>query len=311
MASPFARLRHAHRPGQRPGRPRARAEGRPASRLSPHRRPGGARAHRVASGASPRRRFPDRDARRTSCSTTWARDGGVRALFVMGSNPVVSAPRALHIEERLRALDLLVVSRLLPLRDRRAGGRRAAGAQWAEEEGTMTNLEGRVILRRRAMDPPAGVRTDLEILCGRRRAAGTRPAVRVRRRRGGVRRAAARHGGRRRRLRRHHLRAASRRSRACSGPARPTHHAGTPRLFAERFATPSGRARFHAVRHAPPAEEPDADFPLTSRPAACWRSTSRARRRGASRSSRASRRSRRGDPPARPRGARASSTARS
>ncbi len=33
-------------------------------------------------------------------------------------------------------------------------------AQWAEEEGTMTNLEGRVILRQRAQEPPPGVRTD-------------------------------------------------------------------------------------------------------------------------------------------------------
>ncbi len=39
-------------------------------------------------------------------------------------------------------------------------------AQWTEEEGTMTNLEGRVILRggRQAMPPPVGVRTGLEVL---------------------------------------------------------------------------------------------------------------------------------------------------
>ena len=38
------------------------------------------------------------------------RDGGPRALLVFGSNPVVSAPRASHIQQRLRALDLLVVA---------------------------------------------------------------------------------------------------------------------------------------------------------------------------------------------------------
>jgi len=36
--------------------------------------------------------------------------------------------------------------------------------QWAEEEGTVTNLEGRVILRRQTMPAPAGVRSDIEIL---------------------------------------------------------------------------------------------------------------------------------------------------
>ena len=39
-------------------------------------------------------------------------------------------------------------------------------------------------------------------------------------------------------------------------------HPGTPRLFEHGFPTPSGRARFHAVRHRPPAEVPDAEFPL-------------------------------------------------
>jgi assimilatory nitrate reductase catalytic subunit len=40
-------------------------------------------------------------------------------------------------------------------------------------------------------------------------------------------------------------------------------HPGTPRLFTERFATPSGRAVFHTVRHHVPAEQTDAEFPLT------------------------------------------------
>jgi assimilatory nitrate reductase catalytic subunit len=39
-------------------------------------------------------------------------------------------------------------------------------------------------------------------------------------------------------------------------------HAGTPRLFLDRFATPDGRARFHAVDHRAAAEEPCADFPF-------------------------------------------------
>jgi assimilatory nitrate reductase catalytic subunit len=38
-------------------------------------------------------------------------------------------------------------------------------------------------------------------------------------------------------------------------------HAGTPRLFAERFAHPDGRARFMPVRHRPSAELPDARYP--------------------------------------------------
>src|SRR5690349_14003723 len=51
-----------------------------------------------------------------------------------------------------------------PLRLRTAG--RARHRRRAEESGTMTNLEGRVLLRRQAVAPPSGVRSDLEILRG-------------------------------------------------------------------------------------------------------------------------------------------------
>jgi assimilatory nitrate reductase catalytic subunit len=58
-------------------------------------------------------------------------------------------------------------------------------------------------------------------------------------------------------------------------------HPGTPRLFEDRFATPNGRARFHAVAHAPPAEEPDGDYPLyltTGRVLAQYQSGTQTRR---------------------------------
>ena len=92
------------------------------------------------------------------------RDGGVRALILMGSNPVVSAPRALHVEQRLRSLDLLVVADFFLSETASIADVVLPSAQWAEEEGTMTNLEGRVILRRRAAEPPDGVWSDLEIV---------------------------------------------------------------------------------------------------------------------------------------------------
>jgi assimilatory nitrate reductase catalytic subunit len=39
-------------------------------------------------------------------------------------------------------------------------------------------------------------------------------------------------------------------------------HPGSERLFAERFAHPDGRARFHALDYAPPAEEPNQAYPF-------------------------------------------------
>lgn len=189
------------------------------------------------------------------------RQGGVRALLVMGSNVAVSAPDALHVQDRLKALDCLVVSDFFLSETAELADVVLPGAQWAEEDGTVTNLEGRVILRRRAFDPPPGVRTDLDVLCaladhlGKRRffAFGSPRAVFEELReatRGGV----ADYSG-----------ITYERIEAEEGvfwPCPSEGHPGTPRLFADTFPTPSGRARFHAIHHQPPAEVPDADYPL-------------------------------------------------
>ena len=66
--------------------------------------------------------------------------------------------------ERLSSLDLLVVADFVPSETARMADVVLPVTQWAEEEGTLTNLEGRVLRRRALLSPPAGVRTDLEIL---------------------------------------------------------------------------------------------------------------------------------------------------
>ena len=127
----------------------------------------------------------------------------------------------------------------------------------------MTNLEGRVILRRRVRPPPPGVKTDIEILCALAERLGDGDALRVRLAREEVfdelRRATA--GGKADYSGITYERIDARAA-ACSGPAPREDHPGTPRLFAERFAHPDGKARFHACAHRPAAELPDAEYPL-------------------------------------------------
>ncbi|MFE5400754.1 molybdopterin oxidoreductase family protein [Streptomyces sp. NPDC056580] len=88
----------------------------------------------------------------------------IRALLLMGSNPVVSAPRAAHVEERLRSLDFLAVCDVVRSETAELADVVLPVTQWAEETGTTTSLEGRVLLRRRAVAPPPGIRSDLEVL---------------------------------------------------------------------------------------------------------------------------------------------------
>jgi assimilatory nitrate reductase catalytic subunit len=187
--------------------------------------------------------------------------GGAQGLLVFGSNPAVSSPDAGRIEERLRSLDLLVVSDFFLSETAALADVVLPSAQWAEEEGTMTNLEGRVIHRRRAFRPPDGVRTDLEIVCGLAAALGQ--GERFAFRSPGevfdeLRRASS--GGPADYAGMTYPRLD--REQGLFWPCPDEAHPGTPRLFADRFPTPSGRARFHAVRHRPAAEEADREYPL-------------------------------------------------
>ncbi|MGC5223338.1 molybdopterin oxidoreductase family protein [Micromonospora sp. DT81.3] len=89
---------------------------------------------------------------------------GPRAMLVHGSNLVVSAPNAGAVRTALGRLDLLVVSDFFLSETAALADVVLPVTQWAEEEGTMTNLDGRVLRRRRALPPPEGVRDELWIL---------------------------------------------------------------------------------------------------------------------------------------------------
>ncbi|MEV4836374.1 molybdopterin-dependent oxidoreductase [Nonomuraea sp. NPDC049486] len=97
---------------------------------------------------------------------------GPKAMLLFGSNPVVSAPDSARVAERIRSLDLLVVCDVVMSETAALADVVFPVTQWAEETGTMTNLEGRVLLRRQAVRPPPGVRSDLEVIAGLARRLG-------------------------------------------------------------------------------------------------------------------------------------------
>lgn len=184
----------------------------------------------------------------------------VRSLLVMGSNPVVSAPRAGHIEERLRSLDFLAVADVVLSETAALADVVLPVTQWAEESGTTTNLEGRVLLRQRAVTAPPGVRSDLEVLnalaglLGHGKGFPADPEEVF----DELRRASA--GGPADYAGITYARIAA--EDGVFWPCPDEEHAGTPRLFLDRFATDDGRARFVPVTHRPAAEETDAAYPV-------------------------------------------------
>ncbi|MFE7443398.1 molybdopterin oxidoreductase family protein [Streptomyces chartreusis] len=238
----------------------------------------------------------------------------IKSLLLMGSNPVVSAPRAGHIEERIKSLDFLAVCDVVLSETAELADVVLPVTQWAEETGTTTNLEGRVLLRRRAITPPEGVRSDLEImhelaarLGGERALEKGFPTdaeeVFEELRRASAGGPADYSGITYRRLAEENgvfwpcpaaTGAAddagdSEDASLDAGPDDPAQdhdadaapHPGTPRLFLDRFATPDGRARFAPVSHRASAEEPDDEYPVlltTGRVVAQYQSGAQTRR---------------------------------
>ncbi|KRF35105.1 molybdopterin oxidoreductase family protein [Nocardioides sp. Soil805] len=204
---------------------------------------------------------------------------GPSALLVFGSNIVVSAPRATHVTQRLESLDLLVVADMVLSETAALADVVLPVTQWAEETGTMTNLEGRVVLRQQAITPPAGVRSDLEViaaLASRLGSAGvfsTDPeAVFAELGRASAGGKADYAGITYDRIRDEH---------GVFWPCPDAAHPGTPRMFLDSFAHPDGRARFLAVEHRGPAEVPCDDYPVhltTGRVLAQYQSGAQTRR---------------------------------
>jgi assimilatory nitrate reductase catalytic subunit len=195
----------------------------------------------------------------TACELLDTLGDTVRGLLVFGSNVLVSAPDSDSVAGRLGSLDLLVVADFFLSETAERADVVLPVAQWAEEDGTMTNLEGRVLRRRRARPPPMGVRTDLDILhaladrLGSKAAFATDPSSvfdELRRAsEGGVADYAGITYDR------------IDQENGVFWPCPSTDHAGTRRMFLEKFATQDGRACFHAVDFLGAAEAPSREYP--------------------------------------------------
>ncbi|MGB8652447.1 MAG: molybdopterin oxidoreductase family protein [Mycobacteriales bacterium] len=205
--------------------------------------------------------------------------GGPTALLLLGSNPVVSAPNARHVAQRLASLDTLVVSDLVLSETAALADVVLPTTQWAEESGTTTNLEGRVLLRRKALDAPLGVRSDLELLHALSARLGVTTGFPTDAREvfEELRRASA--GGVADYAGISHERLAA--GERLHWPCPSEEHPGTPRLFLDGFATPDGRARFVAVDQPEEVEPVSEAFPLrltTGRVAMQYQSGAQTRR---------------------------------
>ena len=96
--------------------------------------------------------------------TKAALDGSLRAMYIMGENPVVSDPHMSHTIEALRNLDFLVVQDIFLTETAALADVVLPAACFAEKDGTFTNTARMVQRVRKAVEPPGEARDDSAII---------------------------------------------------------------------------------------------------------------------------------------------------
>ncbi|MCJ7642224.1 MAG: molybdopterin-dependent oxidoreductase, partial [Desulfobacterales bacterium] len=91
-------------------------------------------------------------------------DGKIKALFILGENPLLSDPNASKVKEELKHLDLLAVQDIFLTETAELAHVVLPGVSFAEKDGTLTNTERRVQRVRKAIDPIGNSRADWQII---------------------------------------------------------------------------------------------------------------------------------------------------
>lgn len=191
-----------------------------------------------------------------------AHAGDIKGLLSICYNPMVSLPDANFTREALEKLEFYVAIDFFLSETARHADIVLPGSLQEEDEGTVTNVEGRVLRIRKAVDPPGQARADWQIIQDIATAIGCRRGFTFESpgeifdelraaSRGGI---ADYYGITYEKIEANH---------GVPWPCPETDHPGTPRLFEDgRFNHPDGRARFHALEYRPSADPTDEEFPI-------------------------------------------------
>jgi len=181
-------------------------------------------------------------------------EGSVRALYVMGENPMLSDPDINHVRKCLQRLDFLVVQDIFLTETARLAHVVLPGASFAEKNGTFTSTDRRIQRVRKAIEPPGNARPDWEIICQLARRVGASgfdfgsPASVM----DEIAQVTPIYGGiSYERLEREGF---------LQWPVPSADHPGTPYLHKGKFSR--GLGRFHAIHFREAAELPDDEYPF-------------------------------------------------
>ena len=178
--------------------------------------------------------------------------GQVRALYIMGENPVVSDPNRAHVESVLKKVEFLVVQDIFMTETAQYAQVILPGVSFAEKDGTFTNTERRVQRVRKAIEPVGNARSDWQIICSLSGMIGYpmhyNDAGEIQ---DEIKSVTPSYGG---------ITYERLDGDGLQWPCPTSEHPGTKYLHKERFTR--GRGLFSAIDFKPPAEASDNEFPL-------------------------------------------------
>lgn len=179
--------------------------------------------------------------------------GDIKALYIIGENPMVSDPDLNHVQESLQNLDFLVVQDIFLSETAQLADVVFPATCFAEKAGTFTNTERKVQRVRPAVPPPGQARDDWSIIS----ALATRMGVPMEYADaeavfGEISRMTPSYAG---------ISYPRIDAEGLVWPCPTNDHPGTPVLHVGKFT--SGLGKFHVVEFLPPAETPDDNFPFT------------------------------------------------
>ncbi|TAN71137.1 MAG: nitrate reductase [Methylobacter sp.] len=198
-------------------------------------------------------------------------DGKVKAVWIMGTNPVVSLPNADKVKRALQGCEFVVVSDCIECTDTAALAHVLLPAQgWSEKDGTVTNSERRISRQRALFQAAGSAKPDWWIITQVARRMGFEQAFHYQSPVEIFREHAALSGFENNGLRDFDISAFADITphgyaalQPTQWPVNQAYPQGRARLFDDgRFFTESGKAQFIAITPRSPVNPPDQDYPL-------------------------------------------------
>jgi formate dehydrogenase major subunit len=182
-------------------------------------------------------------------------NGEIKAMYLVGENPLLSEANSTHAREAIEKLDFFVVQDIFLTETARLADVVLPGASYAEKDGTVTNTERRVQRIREAIKPVGNSKPDWQITCEIAKKMGEKGfdfenPEQIMEEIGSI---TPIYGG---------LSYKRIDGIGLQWPCPSADHLGTLYLHSETFATPNGKGTFFPLEYKPSAELPDSKYPL-------------------------------------------------